>query len=447
MKKFISILSAVVLTSTLFLSGCSTTTPEATPAPATPTPAPAETQTETPAPADTTTPATSDVVLSYWSMWNEPEPQGTALKQAIQEFTAQTGIKVDISWQGREIRTTLQPALDAGTKIDIFDEELERVIKTWGNYILPIDEYVEKEYPTTDGKPYKDVVNSALINLAKQVATDGKLYGVPYQPFMFTILYNEALFEQAGITSTPKTWAEFLDVCQKLKDAGITPITVDNEYVYALPGYHLARLIGPDAVQDLVNNRDWDNPALLQTAKDWEDMYKKGFISEFASSNIWPTGQQEIAQGTTAMYLNGTWLPNEIAPSTGPDFRWGAFAYPEIPGGVTGAEAANFSSQFFAINKTTQYPEEAMQLMVFLTTGKWDSELAAASMGIPVGKNSEWPKQLAAAKPIFDNLKTWYPWSGGIQANVDASPVIASAFSRLIGGTATAEQFIAELKQ
>ena len=39
-------------------------------------------------------------------------------------------------------------------------------------------------------------------------------------------MYNKTLFQQAGIDSAPKTWEEFLDVCAKLKEAGIVPLTV-----------------------------------------------------------------------------------------------------------------------------------------------------------------------------------------------------------------------------
>ena len=43
-------------------------------------------------------------------------------------------------------------------------------------------------------------------------------------------LYNKALFRQAGIDSVPTNWTEFLDACQKLLDAGITPMTTDDAY-------------------------------------------------------------------------------------------------------------------------------------------------------------------------------------------------------------------------
>ena len=40
------------------------------------------------------------------------------------------------------------------------------------------------------------------------------------------LYYNIDQFEQAGVTSVPTNWQEFLDCCQKLKDAGFQPLAV-----------------------------------------------------------------------------------------------------------------------------------------------------------------------------------------------------------------------------
>lgn len=440
MKKFSKTIVVLIVAALLLLTAC-TPTPVEAPSAQDPGQAPADNQAQTP-PA-----AVAEGELVYWSMWNEAEPQGQAIKAAIEDWSAQSGVKVNISWQGRDIRNTLQPALDAGQQIDIFDEDIERVNVTWGSYLTNLEEYAKKDYPTTNGKPYTDVVNKALVDLSRTVNPDKVLSAIPYQPFIFAVFYNKDAFDKAGITSVPKTWAEFLDVCEKLKAAGINPITTDDEYVDALPGYHMARLVGPEEVQRICRDNEWDNPAVLKTVQDWEDVVKKGYVSKYAESNVWPTGQQEIADGSTAMYLNGSWLPNEIKDSTGPDFRWGTFAYPVLEGGKTGSEGANYGSQVFAINKTCKMPDKAFELLVHLTTGKWDSELASMSMGVPMGNDATWPPQLSEAKAVFDNLSVWYPWKGGIQANQDKSPVIVSSFTKLLGGKLSATQFVEELKK
>ena len=61
------------------------------------------------APADTTAaaveaapaPAGDAGSLVYWSMWESTEPQGQAIQMAVDKFTADTGVKVDLQFKGR----------------------------------------------------------------------------------------------------------------------------------------------------------------------------------------------------------------------------------------------------------------------------------------------------------------------------------------------------------
>ena len=111
---------------------------------------------------------------------------------------------------------------------------------------------------------------------------------IPYQPSIFGFFYNKTLFEKAGIKAVPTTWAEFDAVCQKLVDAGITPITGDTTYQTSTLGYHLGRYLGQDGVKALVNDPacedagavNWDDERVLKALKDYEDFAKKGYFSE-----------------------------------------------------------------------------------------------------------------------------------------------------------------------
>lgn len=47
---------------------------------------------------------------------------------------------------------------------------------------------------------------------------EGKVYGIPSMGNVQGIVYNKAVFEDAGITELPKTPDEFLDALQKIKD-------------------------------------------------------------------------------------------------------------------------------------------------------------------------------------------------------------------------------------
>ena len=78
---------------------------------------------------------------------------------------------------------------------------------------------------------------------ASMMKIEDKMYGVPFDLGIVGVWYNKALFKKAGIDAPPETWAELLDDVGKLKDAGITPISLAAGDKW--PGDVLVRLPGP----------------------------------------------------------------------------------------------------------------------------------------------------------------------------------------------------------
>ncbi len=383
----------------------------------------------------------ADDTLVYWSMWESTEPQGQAIQEAVDAYTAETGVKVDLQFKGRTgNREALQPALDGGTQIDIFDEDIDRVNSMYAKYLLDLEDLVKET-------GYEETAIPGLMAACRD-AGGGTLKTIPYQPNVFAFFYNKDLFEQAGVEKEPTTWAEFKEVCQKLKDAGITPMTMDDAYATSVIGYHLARLVGEDKVVEIVTEGKWDDPAVLQMAQDIEELAKNGYYSEMVGSNVWPAGQNtELALGTAAMYLNGSWLPNEVKDMAGEDFKWGCFAYPELENGANGIETNNFGAQVFGINKDTKMPKEAFDLVKFITTGEYDAKLAEMSVGIPADTtNSEWPAMVECAKPVIEQSTGRFTWAAGVETNVDMTPVIKENFIKLMAGSLTADEFVAAMQ-
>lgn len=387
--------------------------------------------------------------LVYWSMWEATEPQGQAIQEAIDAYTKETGVEVDVQFKGRTgIREGLESALKSGTNIDMFDEDIDRVNGTWGSYLMDLEQLAKDN-------DYEKTANAGLIQACRDVA-GGTLKSIPYQPNVFAFFYNQNLFDQAGIKETPKTWDEFLDVCQKLKDAGITPMTMDDAYATCVIGYHLGRYVGEEGVKKIVTEGLWDDPAVLQMAKDIEELASKGYFSENVGKNVWPNGQNvELAGGQVAMYLNGSWLPNEVKATAGPDFKWGCFAYPElgecetnIEGAkATGTESNNFGAQVFAINKDSQKSKEAFDLITYITKGEYDQKLADASIGIPADTaNTEWPELVKCAKPVIETSTNRFSWAVGVESNADMTPSIKENFIKLMAGTLDAEGFVSAMQ-
>ena len=380
--------------------------------------------------------------LVYWSMWEATEPQGQAIQAAVDQFTADTGISVDLQFKGRTgIREGLQPALDAGTNIDLFDEDIDRVNTTWGQYLMDLEELAK-------AADYEATANAGLMAACREVG-GGTLKSIPYQPNVFAFFYNQTIFDEAGITAVPTTWAELDAACAKIKEKGYTPITCDDAYITCMFGYHMSRLVGEPKTEEIVKGGQWDDPSVIATAEAYADFASKGYFSETIASNVWPAGQnQELAMGTAAMYLNGSWLPNEVKDMAGDDFVWGCFSYPALEGGTDGVDAANYGAQVLAINKDSQKAEDAFKLICYITQGEFDKMLSELSIGIPAdSNNAEWPALISCVKPVMDSMNTRYPWAAGAEANADMTPIIKENFLKLCGGSIDAQGFVDALKK
>ena len=214
-------------------------------------------------------------------------------------------------------------------------------------------------------------------------------------------------------------------------------------------GYHMSRLVGEPKTEEIVKGGQWDDPSVTATAEAYADFASKGYFSETIASNVWPAGQnQELAMGTAAMYLNGSWLPNEVKDMAGDDFVWGCFSYPAVEGGTDGVDAANYGAQVLAINKDSQNAENAFKLICYITQGEFDKMLSELSIGIPAdSNNTEWPALIACVKPVMDSMKTRYPWAAGAEANADMTPIIKEHFLKLCGGSIDAQGFVDALKK
>ena len=151
-----------------------------------------------------------------------------------------------------------------------------------------------------------------------------------------------------------------------------------------------------------------------------------------------------VISENVAMYINGTWLPNEVASTTPDDFKWGAFAFPEVPNGVEGTECGCYSTYAIAVNKDCDdaATQAAVEFIVYLTTSEWDQEFTNQANAIPMNVDHVWPENLADAQVVLNSYTSRYPSQTAIITNSDSKQIIADACLKLMGGSISADEFI-----
>lgn len=444
MKKAMSLLLSLVMVLTL-LAGCGGN-PSSPDTPSTPDPTPSTdpATTSDPAPADDTQELSG--TIEYWSSWSETENQALVLQKAAEAFTQlHPNVTINFTFNGRDNRNLVASAIEAGTQIDLMDANIDNIVRLWGNNIMDLSSYMDQTYDTTNGKPYKDCVMPSMLTLAADLF-DGKVMCIPYIPQAFMICCNKNILDEAGVTEYPTTWEDFLDACEKIKNAGYIPITTDANYCTSWVGYYLSRLLGDDGLKELVKDKTlWDDPKVLEAAKAIEDLASKGYYDPNLASNVYPAAQQDmVISENIAMYINGTWLPNEVADTTPENYKWGAFAFPEVPNGINGTEAGCYSTYAIAVNKDSDpaVADAAVAFAVYLTTSEYDQMFSDEANSIPMSLDAVWPDNLTDFRTVMNAYTARFASQTSITSNSDSRQIIADACLKLMSGQITAEQFV-----
>ncbi|MEG1846958.1 MAG: extracellular solute-binding protein [Lachnospiraceae bacterium] len=429
MKKALALVLSSVMALTALVGCGSSSTTEVT------TEAAAETK---PVSTEAATANAEPVTLTYWSMWTAEEAQGIAIQAGVDKYMAETGNTVNIEWKGRDIKTLIQAALDSKTEIDIFDEDYMNIATKYATQCLDMEDMAK-------AIDYDSYAISVLPQTVRELA--GSLKCIPYQPYTSGIFYDKAAFEKANITAEPATWTEFLDVCEKLKAAGYVPLAQDDAYVNYTLGFLLARYIGEDGIKEVIQNGDWaENPSVLKAVEDIANLQAKGYLSETAPDTF-PEGQNEIGFGTAAMIVNASWVPQEITNNTQCDIQWGMFNFPAVEGGKDPATVANIGAQAFAIPDYSAHPQEAFDLIAYLTSGETDKNIADGSKGIPADtRNTEWPAIIAGCQEPFNALTGVYEWDCGLDTDADISATITDNIKKVFEGKQDAKSFVAAME-
>ena len=378
------------------------------------------------------------IELSMWSMWNAAEPQGQILQEAADAFYDETGCRVNIEFRGRDISTIINTALQGEENIDIFEEDYTRIGQQYAPYCYDLTAMAE-------AAGYADMSYALFNNMSREWS--GFLCSITEQPNMGGIFYDKAKFEAAGITETPVTWAEFLDVCQKLVDAGFQPLALDSTYADFNFGYHLDRYIGEAATRELSLNGGWSsNPGVIAAADDIIDFISRGYLAEGAPDE-YPAGQNKIGFENVAMVVCADYVTSEVNNNTGAGIEWGVFNYPTVPveEGGNGSTASYAGTNSLAISSYSENPQAAFDFIMTLVTGAYDQERADRVPQIPADPRNTCTSLDGAVETLMASESS-LTWTMGLNANGDLRTMIKDVVIQLFEGRfATGEEFAAAL--
>ncbi|MDD3172591.1 MAG: extracellular solute-binding protein, partial [Herbinix sp.] len=279
--------------------------------------------------SDSTSSGGEQVTIKFVQKFPE-EARMTYFNEIVAEFEKQNpNIKIEMTAYGdEEIKDKTRVLLGSDDAPDIFftwsGERITQYVDS-GN-ALDITKYLN------DDADWKNHFNQTMLETTNK---NGSYWGIPWDYSSKEMIYNKKIFSELGL-EVPKTWSEFLDVCQKIKDDGkYTPIAVGNQYSWVVAHYLTTlngKLVPKDTIQKNYTMQDveYTDPGYAQALDMVNELYTKGYTNNDINSMTWEMSQAMVQEGKAAMIYEEVQNLVNYNKALGDD--WGYFDFPEVEG-------------------------------------------------------------------------------------------------------------------
>lgn len=222
---------------------------------------------------------------------------------------------------------------------------------------------------------------------------NGELYGFAERVSQVGFWANKSLLSQAGVSEADfATWTGFLSSVQKLKDAGITPISIgaqDKWPAHFYWSYLVMRVAGQDAF-DAARAGEGEGFAAEPFVKAGElfldlvalEPFQKGFLAaDYGSASGY------FGDGKAALHLMGNWDYNTSRDNSASgegvkDENMAFISFPAVEGGAGAMTDTLGGINGWIFHKDAS--DESIKFMEWYQTAEIQQRFATASTYIPI---------------------------------------------------------------
>jgi raffinose/stachyose/melibiose transport system permease protein len=264
--------------------------------------------------------------------------------------------------------------------------------------------------PYLDGKNWEGDArwgNTFLPGSLDSWNVGGGVYGLPFVYSCWSIFYNRGLFKEHGWPE-PRTWDEFFALCDRIRAAGIAPVSLPGtRWLYPdaffRAAYHnLAGTAGWRAINEL-DPGAWTDSRIVRSAE---------LLRRLTRDDVQPGWEGETAQGAELLFLqgraamtaSGSWFFNEMAGKIPVGFDVGTMNFPVFPEGIADSSTVQAGSDYFFVFNTGDSRRERLTVdfLRFLTSRARAEAFVRATdapvaiRGVPAAAYSERMRDTAA---------------------------------------------------
>ena len=334
-------------------------------------------------------------------------PGYEAAKTMLEDFTAETGIEVNI------IDHPYENALGEQVRDFVAQGDLDVALidLVWiGNFVengwvVPVSELQSMEGMTD---PNLDLDDFFPLVLEAFGSWNGEVYGLPFDNYSGLLFYNECMLEEAGLEGPPETW-------EQLKDEYGPALTGDGQHAFALQSKRnetqsadsFARVIWPFGGSFLdeefrSNLMSEESQAGLQFRQDLMQYMPQGIVAYDHAETV-----NALAQGDVAMITEwSAFYSSLVDPETSQVADCIAVA-PE-PAGPAGRKPALGGFSLAVASQADEDERAAAWLMIQYLTSKENARRYLDLGGVPARQSVYEAEGVAEEHPFVPALvESW----------------------------------------
>lgn len=322
------------------------------------------------------TPEKSDEKVIKWLHHYSEDSTRKWIEEITQLYTEETGVKFDVQAVSYdEYQTLLKAKIASDDAPDLFDVTATDLIQFKDNG------YVED---LSDAEFWDNLIESAK----ESTALDDGNYLMPFEANASAAYYNVDVFEKAGITELPVTYTEFMDVLEKLKESGVSPIALGGQEAWTIINDYRADFLQ----QMLEKNPEWMSDLEARKIKFAEDETFIETLEKFKARHAydnrepfgtdWNKATEMVATGEAAMVLNGSWAISAIQEKN-PDVKIGCFPVPATEN-AEDTRLTTWSGDGYVVYSGSDVKQEVLDFLKVMTSKEsgdiWQNEAKRLSV-------------------------------------------------------------------
>ena len=288
-------------------------------------------------------------------------------------------------------------------------------------------------------------MESQLVNYTK----DGVTYGIPFRLDCKLFFYNTQIFEENGLKA-PATWDELIEVCDKLKAAGVTPISYGNQEKW--PAAHYIGSLNQMLVSDEVREKDFDpaqgeftDPGYEEALKCYQQLIP--YCNDAVNGTAADMARTNFAMGKSAMYY-AELIEIPYITDLNADLDYGMFKFPVVEG-PGNPDILTGVPEGFVVSSKTKYPDECIEFLKWFLGPEVGKEQAQtigwfnASKNVTEGVNDT---KLLDGYKVVNEAKIMGPWFDNALYSTTCDEYLTAA-SDLTNGDITPAEAMARVQK